>query len=130
MEIPPPGPSLTLEAWARAVTDRVRHFLPEVQAMRRGRTVTWSRGNAQAILDASRAEWWLTIRTTSAQHSGLAAAVRHDTAGGFATHSDRHDDFTAEVTAANIVVHFDARFCRGLGLPPYTDHELAALGKH
>jgi hypothetical protein len=129
MEIPPAGPRLPLEAWARVVTDRVRQFLPEVLAMRRGRSVRWSRGSAKALLDASRDEWWLTIRTTSAQHTGLAAVVRHDTAGGFATHSGRHDYFTAEVTASNIVIHFDTRFCRGLAVPPYTEHELAVMRK-
>jgi hypothetical protein len=46
---------------------------------------------------------------------------------GILTHSDRHDAFTAEVTASNIVVHFDLRYCRGLEVPLYTDHELKIM---
>jgi hypothetical protein len=113
-EYPPPGPRLTLEKWARRVTDRARRFLPELRATGSGRTVTWACGPILAVLNAGGPDWWLQIPSATG-------------GPGSSTHTDRHDGFTAEVATSNIVVHFDPRFCRGLSSPPYTDHELQIL---
>jgi hypothetical protein len=114
-DVPPAGPDLPFEAWARAVTERVRACLPDVTGTKRGRVVVWSRGATQARLDASRRDWWMSIASSTGAGTGIL------------THTERHDRFTAEVAASNIVVHFDARFCRGLNVPPYTEHELNIL---
>jgi len=113
-DVPPAGQDLPFDAWAVAVTDRVRAFLPDLAASRSRRVVTWTRGAAQARLDARQHEWWLTISSSGA-------------GTGISTHTERHDRFTADVAASNIVVHFDARYCRGIDVPPYTEHEINVL---
>jgi hypothetical protein len=114
-DVPPPGPDLPLEAWARAVTDRVRACLPDVTATKRGPIIIWSRGAIQARLDASRRDWWMSIGSSTGAGTGIL------------THTERHDRFTADVAASNIVVHFDALYCRGIDVPPYTQHEINVL---
>ena len=94
------------------MTARIREFLgSELRAVMRQRTVVWTYGRAEARLDATRYEWWLKVSSSAA-------------GTGISTHSDRHDRHTAEVTAANIVIHFESRFCRGLNVTPYSEHEL------
>jgi hypothetical protein len=114
-DVPPAGPDLPLKAWATFVTRRVREFLPDVSVKGSSKIVVWTRGRSEARLDATRADWWLRISSTTSAGTGIS------------THSDRHDNFTAEVTASNVVVHFDGRFCRGLGVAPYSDHDYKIL---
>jgi hypothetical protein len=87
----------------------------DVRATMRRRLVVWTLGRAEARLDATRPDWWLTITSSTGGAFGIS------------THSDRHDRFTAEITAANIIIHFDSRFCRGLDVDRYTEHELAMM---
>jgi hypothetical protein len=112
---PPLGPTLSLPAWAKAVTSRAREFLPEIRAVQKGRAIVWTFGTQCATLDASRDDWWMNIGSSRGAGTGVS------------THSDRHDHLTAMVAASNIVVHFDPRFCRGLETEPYTQHELESL---
>ena len=35
-EIPPPGPAMTFDVWARAIVDGVRARLPDARAVRKG----------------------------------------------------------------------------------------------
>lgn len=114
-EIPPAGPDLPLDDWARAVAERVRKYLPDVGAAKAGRVITWRRGTAVATLDAGRLDWRLQINSSNLTGTGIAC------------HSNRHDRFTAGVAASNIVVHFDIRYCRGLDVPPYSEREINTL---
>jgi len=114
-DVPPPGADLPLIAWATIVTKRVREFLPDVSASHRRKIVVWIRGRCEARLDGTRSAWWLHITSTNGAGPGIS------------THSERHDRFTAEVAASNIVVHFDGRFCRGLSVAPYSEHEYKML---
>lgn len=76
--------------------------------MRKGTTIVWRRGNAIATLNASDAPRWR-----------LEA--------GSCTYHERHDARAAHVTASNIVVHFERRYCRGIDEPPFTVDEMARL---
>lgn len=78
---------MTLDAYARLVTDEVRRKLPDVSAARSSTTVTWRHGQAHATLDAAdRKTWWLVA--------------------GARTYTERFDAESAHVTAENLIAHF------------------------
>jgi hypothetical protein len=97
---------MPLQHWAELVTREVRARLPDVRAMRRGTTVVWKLGQHSATLNAADPRnRWLRIDTGGRGHP--------------LTHDEDRNATSARVTAANIVVHFEPRWCRGLDVEPY-----------
>lgn len=79
---------MTLDQYARLVTQEVRRKLPDVSATQSPTTVRWRRGSAIATLDATdRTTWWLRA--------------------GALTYTERFDAAAARVTAENLIAHFE-----------------------
>jgi uncharacterized protein (DUF1684 family) len=92
---------MPLTEWAKFVTLRVQEFIPDVRGVSRDGGIVWTYGQRTATLTVAGQDWWLKIQSsTGGKGTGLS------------THSDRHDEHTSEVTAANIVIHFDSRLSR------------------
>jgi hypothetical protein len=105
--------AMQLRPWAELVTREVRERLPDVRAVRTGKTVTWMRGSSIARLSPAGPNLWeLTVSTTR----GVACR----------TYPERIDVDTAHVAASNIVAHFDPRWCRGIDVAPYPDSLMRA----
>ena len=97
---------MLLRSWAELVTREVRERLPDVRATRRGATVVWKLGGHSATLNAADPQnWWLRIDTGGCGHP--------------LTYDEDRNAASARVTAANIVVHFDPRWCCRLDVEPY-----------
>jgi hypothetical protein len=108
---------MPLRPFAELVTREVRARLPDVRAVRSGSGVTWTRGTAIARLDAAAPYLWeLTISTSR----GVTCR----------TYPERMDVDTARVAAANIVGHFDARWCRGIDVKPFSDADMKRFNQN
>jgi hypothetical protein len=94
--------NLPLRTWAELLTREVRARLPDVRATGSRSSVTWTRGQRSARLSAEPGIWWLTF-------------------GKGRTYCEWPDAHSAHVAASNIVVHFDARWCRGIDVEPYSE---------
>jgi hypothetical protein len=102
LETPPPGKAKPFDEWAAAIVARVRDYLPDIRAVRKGGTVIIRHGDREArpSLDASSSACWITF-TSSTAATTMASLF-----------DDRRDDFTVNNLAHTIAGYFDARFTR------------------
>lgn len=92
--------------WAVLVTTIVREYLPMVTGLRKSDSVVWKYGAKTATLTIQDHSWWMAINTGEGTPPPR-------------TFDNRHDAESARVAAANIVIHFEPRYCQGLDVEPY-----------
>ncbi len=101
-EIPPPGPAMTFPEWSATLVARVRAFLPDAKAVRKGQRLVIIRyGELEArLIDG-----------------GGAFVISFGAGDGSTTMSslvdrDRRDAFTVRNLSQSVAGYFDARFTR------------------
>lgn len=100
--------NLPLRTWGELVTREVRQHLPDVRAVRSRSSITWTRGQHSARLSAEPGIWWVSF-------------------GKGRTYCETPDARSAHVAAANIVIHFDPRWCRGFDAEPYSEADMKRM---
>ena len=99
-EIPPPGPAMTFDVWARAIVDGVRTRLPDVRAVRKGpRLVIIRHADREAQLVDDGGAFCISFRAGDCAITMSGLVDR-----------DRRDAFTARNLAHSVLGFFDARF--------------------
>jgi hypothetical protein len=102
MTVPPAGRPLAFGEFTEVVTRRMRAFLPEIAAARRGaKTVIWRYGTRTAEIHDDGGSYWVRFRE---EDRGVGMA---------SLYTDRKDHFVSETFARSILGYFDARFAKG-----------------
>jgi hypothetical protein len=99
-EVPPPGRPMSFDAWARAIVDGVRRYLPDARAARKGpRLVIIRHADLEARLTNDGGAFCISFRAgdSATTMSGLVDR-------------DRRDAHTTSTLAHSVAGFFDARF--------------------
>jgi hypothetical protein len=102
-DIPPPGRAMAFPAWSAAIVAGIRVFLPDAQAVRKGRRLVIIRHAERAALLANDGRtFWVTFTASDLNvRTTMASLV-----------DDRCDVFTVNKLAHSIAGYFDGRFTR------------------